>query len=222
MARGVVSMDVRLRVAVASEDLNVAAFCREHGISRETFYVWRRRYELDGLDGLEPRSRAPRTSPGRVAPDVEEAIVALRKQLADLGVDHGPSTIQWHLGRADRRAPSEATIWRVLVRRGFVVPEPRKRPKSSLRRFEANAPNELWQADCIDWTIATGVVKVLSFLDDHSRVALRAKALPEATGEATWVTFCDATAAWGVPLGQLSDNGLNFSGRLRGFEVLFE
>jgi len=215
-------MDVRLRIAVASDDLNVSAFCAEHGISRQTFYAWRRRYQAEGLDGLEPRSRAPKISPGRIAADVEEAIVALRKELADLGVDHGPSTIQWHLGRAGRRAPSEATIWRVLVRRGFVVPEPRKRPKASFRRFEATAPNELWQADCVEWTIATGVVKILSFVDDHSRIALRVKAVPEATSEATWAGFCEATAAWGVPLGQLSDNGLNFSGRLRGFEVPFE
>ena len=216
-------MDVRLRAAIASEGLNVAAFCREHGISRETFYVWRRRYRAEGLDGLEARSRAPQSSPGRVGAVVEEAIVALRKELADLGVDHGPSTIHWHLGRRKVvKVPSEATIWRVLVRRGFVEPEPRKRPKSSFRRFEATAPNELWQADCIDWTIATGVVKVLSFVDDHSRIALRVKALGEATTEATWQAFCDATSAWGVPLGQLSDNGLNFSGRLRGFEVQFE
>jgi transposase InsO family protein len=216
-------MDVRLRAAVASEELNVAAFCREHGVSRETFYGWRRRYRAEGLDGLEARSRAPRTSPGRIPVEVEDAVVALRKELAGLGVDHGPATIQWHLGRRGlRRVPSEATIWRVLVRRGFVVPEPRKRPKSSFHWFQATAPNELWQADCTDWTIATGVVKILSFLDDHSRVALRVSALAEATSAVTWLTFCEATAAWGVPLGQLSDNGLNFSGRLRGFEVHFE
>jgi len=44
----------------------------------------------------------------------------------------------------------------------------------------------------------------------------------EATTEATWDAFSEASAVWGVPLGQLSDNGLNFSGRLRGFEVYFE
>src|SRR3954447_228353 len=223
MAKEVIAMDVRLRIAVASPDVNVSAFCREYGLSRETFYVWRRRYQADGLDGLEARSRAPETSPQRIGDELEEAIVALRKELVELGVDAGPATIQWHLGRQRRRVvPSEATIWRVLVRRGFVTPEPRKRPKSSWRRFEASAPNELWQADCIDWVIATGPVRVLSFLDDHSRVALRVRALTEATTDATWATFCEATERWGVPLGQLTDNGLNFSGRLRGFEVRFE
>lgn len=149
--------------------------------------------------------------------------MALRKELSELGVDDGAATIQWHLGRrGSRSVPSQATIWRTLVRRGFVVPAPSKRPKSSYCRFEAAAPNELWQADCTEWVIATGVVKILSFLDDHSRVALRVKALAEATSDATWEAFCQASAAWGVPLGQLSDNGLNFSGRLRGFEVRFE
>ena len=216
-------MDVRLRIAVATDEVNVAAFCREYGISRQTFYVWRSRYRAEGLDGLEPRSRAPKATPGRIDDEVEDAIVALRKELLQLGVDAGPATIQWHLGRQGcPRVPSEATIWRTLCRRGFVVPEPRKRPTSSWRRFEATAPNELWQADCIDWGITTGPARILSFLDDHSRVALRVKALAEATTEATWETFSEATAAWGVPLGQLSDNGLNFSGRLRGFEVRFE
>jgi transposase InsO family protein len=224
MAKEVIPMDVRLRIAVAADDVNVSAFCREHGVSRETFYVWRRRFKAAGLDGLEPRSRAPLSSPQRIGVELEEAMVALRKELDELGADCGPATIQWHLGRQRRwRAiPSEATIWRILVRRGFVVPEPRKRPKSSWRRFVASAPNELWQADCIAWVIATGPVRILSFLDDHSRVALRVRALREATTEATWLTFCEASAAWGVPLGQLTDNGLNFSGRLRGFEVRFE
>ncbi len=186
-------MDVRLRIALASEELNVSAFCREHGVSGQTFYEWRRRYRAEGLPGLEPRARTPRTSPHRLDAETEDAIVSLRKELKGLGVDAGAGTIQWHLGRRGRRSvPSEATIWRVLVRRGFVVPEPRKRPKSSLRRFQAAAPNELWQADCIDWVCATGPVRVLSFVDDHSRVALRVKALGEATSEATWATFCEA------------------------------
>src|SRR3954451_24729957 len=99
MAREVAPMDVRLRIAVASDDLNVAAFCREHGVSCQTFYEWRRRYLADGLEGLEPRSRAPRTSPRRIGSDIEAAVVGLRKVLVKLGVDHGPATIQWHLGR---------------------------------------------------------------------------------------------------------------------------
>jgi transposase InsO family protein len=223
MASGVVAMDVRLRIALASPGVNVSAFCRQYGIHRDTFYGWRRRYEAEGLDGLEARSRAPKHSPQRIATNVEEEIVRLRKQLGDAGLDHGPATIQWHLGRRGASpVPSTATIWRVLRRAGLIVAEPRKRPKSSWRRFEAAKPNELWQTDFIDWTIAAGVVRIVSFLDDHSRVALRVKAVPEATTHAAWDAFSEAAARWGVPLGQLSDNGLCFSGKLRGFEVHFE
>ncbi|MHB8670712.1 MAG: hypothetical protein ACYDAD_09170 [Acidimicrobiales bacterium] len=77
-------------------------------------------------------------------------IVALRKELTDLGVDAGAHTIHYHLQRRHRRrrraVPSVATIWRVLSRRGFVVAQPHKQPKSSWRRFAAELPNECWQA----------------------------------------------------------------------------
>lgn len=215
-------MDVRMRIAVAEPDLNVSAFCRDRGISRDTFYRWRRRYLAEGEAGLEPRSRAPRRTPQRVAPDVEEAVLRLRKELGEAGLDAGAATIQWYLGRRGLPAPSRATIWRILVRAGAVVAEPRKRPKAAWRRFEASAPNELWQVDFIDWPIATGMVKIISFIDDHSRVALRVKAVAEATSEEAWAAFSEAAERWGLPLGQLSDNGLCFSGKLRGYEVGFE
>lgn len=223
MARKVAPVDVRLAAAVTGGVINVSEFCREHGISRDTFYRWRNRYRDEGLAGLEVRSSAPKTSPSRTSSEVEDDVVALRKELDEAGLDAGAGSIQWHLGRRGvERVPSAATIWRILDRRGFIVPEPRKRPKSSWRRFEAAAPNELWQADATKWTIATGQVEVLSFIDDHSRLITASRAVMTATTENTWETFCAAVATWGLPSGHLSDNGLNFSGRLRGFEVAFE
>jgi transposase InsO family protein len=158
---------------------------------------------------------------------VEELVVRLRKELADGGLDHGATTIQWHLGQRPemprrRRVPSVATIHRILVRRGLVEPTPQKRPKSSWRRFEAPAPNEWWQIDAMDWVIATGQVKVINVVDDHSRLAARSRAVQHATGQEAWTTFSQAAQYWGFPAGCLSDNGLVFSGKLRGFEVLFE
>ena len=48
-------MDVKLAAAVAGtvRPGEVAGFCREHGISRETFYKWRRRFLAEGQTGLE-------------------------------------------------------------------------------------------------------------------------------------------------------------------------
>lgn len=221
-------MDVRLLAAVSDGvgTLNVARLCRERGISRQTFYKWRRRFEATGLAGLEELARTPRTSPRRVGADVEDAIVALRKELVDIGADAGPGTIQWHLGRRRQLAnvPSEATIWRVLVRRGFVVPEPRKRPKSALRRFEAPAPNVLWQIDATKWAVADHAhqIEVINIVDDHSRVAIASQGVEITTCEGAWAAFSSGVAAWGLPTGLLSDNGLAFTGRLAGYEVAFE
>ena len=48
------------------------------------------RHREQGEEGLNPQSKAPHRSPTRVPTAVEEEIVALRKELTDLGVDAGP------------------------------------------------------------------------------------------------------------------------------------
>ena len=188
------------------------------------FYKYVERVRCEGLDGLEARSRRPRSSPQQTPVEVEDRVVRLRKELDDAGLDHGATSIQWHLGRQREvaKVPSVATIHRILVRRGLVVPEPKKRPKTTIRRFEAPAPNEMWQIDHTDWVIATGVVKIFNIVDDHSRVAIRSRAVAEATTEEAWTTFCQGAEVWGLPAGTLSDNGLCFSGKLRHVEVFFE
>ena len=62
-------------------------------------------------------------------------------------------------------------MWRVLTRRGLVVPQPHKRPKSSSVRFEAELPNQLWQADTTHWQLADGTdVEICNVIDDYSRL----------------------------------------------------
>jgi transposase InsO family protein len=232
MARKVTSMDARMVSAVTSavRDLdsgvkvNVTRLSAGLGITPKTFYKWADRYRVEGLAGLEERSRKPHRSPHQISPTIEDTIVELRKRLADRGEDHGPDAIQWHLAQdKTARPPSEATIWRALVRRGFITPEPRKRPKSSWRRFEAAAPNECWQIDATHWVLASGtVVEIINIIDDHSRVLAASHAVRSATSNAAWNAFVSGVGRLGLPRGCLSDNGVIFSGKLRGFEVYFE
>ena len=211
---------------VAGEPVNVTRVCGEARTTRKTFYKWADRYRREGLSGLEERSRRPWSSPLKTADMVEDEIVALRAELAGDGLDHGALSIQsrlyGHPGVNNAAVPSVATVHRVLVRRGLVEPQPRKRPKGSWRRFEAPAPNEWWQIDATDWAIATGVVKIFNIIDDYSRLGIRFRAVSEATTSEAWTTFCQGAQQWGLPAGVLSDNGLCFSGKLRGFEVQFE
>ena len=98
------------------------------------FYDVRRRYAAGGLAALEAQSRAPHRVANRTPDLVEDAIVALRKELTDAGLDAGPATIRYHLEqRRGGPVPSEATIWRMLHRRGFVTPDPSKWPRPAVR-----------------------------------------------------------------------------------------
>ena len=96
---------------------------------------------------------------------------SLCKSLAQEGLDAGPATIAFHPARRQEgAAPSESTIWRALCRLGFMVPEPHKRPGSSIVRFVADQPNERWQADITNVVLARRYeVEVFNQLDDHSR-----------------------------------------------------
>ena len=68
-------MQAALAQAVVGGVDNVCRFCRELGISRQTFYAYKARFELEGLDGLLPRSRRPRRSPGKSSEELEQSIV---------------------------------------------------------------------------------------------------------------------------------------------------
>ncbi|MFC5822182.1 DDE-type integrase/transposase/recombinase, partial [Nonomuraea harbinensis] len=112
---------------------------------------------------------------------------------------------------------SRATISRYLTRRGLVVPEPNKRPRSSYIRFQAQLPNETWQADFTHYRLADGSdAEILSWLDDHSRYALSVTAHARVTGLIVRDTFRHAVKVHGVPASTLTDNGMVFTTRLAG------
>jgi transposase InsO family protein len=146
-----------------------------------------------------------------------ELIVRLRKELAGQGLDAGPDTIAWHLQHRHHLQVSPATISRYLARAGLVTPEPRKRPRSSYLRFEAEQPNERWQADFTHYPLSDGTgTEVLTWLDDHSRYALSVTAWNRVTGPIVLATFRAAVADHGIPASTLTDNGMVFTTRLSG------
>jgi transposase InsO family protein len=141
----------------------------------------------------------------------------LRKELSGQGLDAGPDTICWHLEHHHRIRVSAATVSRYLTRHGLVVPEPRKRPKSSYIRFAAEQPNECWQADFTHYPLAGGAdTEILTWLDDHSRYALSVTAHQPVTGPVVLDTFRACCAAHGLPASTLTDNGMVFTTRFSG------
>lgn len=219
-------MDVRLTAAIAAglDGVNVTALAAELGISRRWVYELRRRFEAEGLAGLEPRSRRPGSFPQQMPADVEDRIVRLRKELTDAGCDAGPGTIQWHLqSQGVVPVPSEASIWRALQRRDLITPQPKKRPRSSYRRFQAGSVNEMWQIDPTSWELGNGTeVEIINIVDDHSRVCVASVAVPTATGARALAAVIRAGEQWGFPASVLTDNAPYFSGKRRGWEARFE
>ena len=202
---------------VVSGQLSVTAAAAECRISRGHLHRLLRRYREDGLDGLEPRSRRPHTNPHGTPDELRDRVVALRTGLAARGLDAGPATIAWHLGRERLPVPSTSTIRRILHAAGLVVPEPHKRPRSAWHRFEAAAPNGVWQSDFTHWRLADGSgVEICSWLDDHSRYLLGCTVFRRVGGDDVVATFTAAGDEHGWPAATLTDNGTVYTARFTG------
>ena len=196
----------------------VADVCRRYGISRDTYYRYRRRYLTEGIEGLEDRSRKPRSSPAQIPTEVELRIVEMRTAHPRWGARR----IRAELAREGLEAPAVSTVHQALRRHGLVAAQPLRKVKAD-RRFEREISNDLWQIDATRILLDDDTPAwVINLLDDHSRYLLAAMAGLHATTDMAWDTFEIAASRYGLPRQVLSDNGLAFTGRLRSFEVIFE
>jgi transposase InsO family protein len=203
--------------AVVLEGRTYREVAGAHGVSKSYVGKLVGRFRDGGYRAIEPRSRAAKRIPHRTPDALEDEIVALRKELSELGVDAGAHTISYHLGLRHEQVPSVSTIWRVLRRRGFITPQPHKRPRSSWIRFEATLPNECWQSDVTHWRLADATeVEIVNFIDDHSRLAVASRVMRRATALAVLRVFETAGATWGFPAALLTDNGCVYTTWHRG------
>ncbi len=209
--------------AIVLEGRSPSELAKSHGVSRSWIYELVARYRAGGYAALEPRSRRPRSCAHQVGPQVQRAILRLRRELAEAGHDAGPHTIAHYLARRLSNVPSVSTIWRVLSRHGLITPQPHKRPRSSFMRFEAQLPNEMWQADATHWSLADGpTAEILNIVDDHSRSAVASVAFSTVKATDVVQVFFAAAQQYGLPAALLTDNGAVFSGASRGGKVLLE
>jgi transposase InsO family protein len=212
----------RLVITAVLAGSSQSEVARTYGVSQGWISRLLARYRAEGQAAFEPRSRAPHASPGATPPATVQLVLELRKTLTEQGLDAGADTIGWHLTHHHRVRLSRATIHRILVRSGRVVPEPKKRPKSSYIRFAADQPNQTWQADFTHYRLTRpdgrpGTdTEILTWLDDHSRYALSLTAHHRVSGPIVRDRFRAAVAAHGIPASTLTDNGMVFTTRLAG------
>lgn len=219
-------MEQRLAAVFASSRTEtVTKVCADLGISRQTYYLYRRRFAAEGLAGLVPHSRAPLRSPTRTDELVVELVVWARKQLEVEGWDNGAISIRHRLLFDGEQPPSARTVHRVLVRAGLVEPDPKKPPRSSYRRFVFPATTTADRSTCSSSSWPT-----------EPRPQWRCSSSSTITPATTWLTWpgperppkgCGpcltvALARYGAPQMVLSDNGLAFTGHHHGRRVQFE
>lgn len=199
------------------------AVARQYGVSTVWVGKLMARWRTGGWQAVAKQSTRPKSNPNATSDAVIEQIVRLRQELAAAGLDAGPHTVHAHLAAHGATPPSVTTIWRILTRAGLITAEPRKRPRHTYIRFEADLPNECWQADFTHWPLANGSdTEILTFLDDHSRYALSVTAHRTITAKIVLDTFRDTIDAHGPPASTLTDNGLVFTTRSRGGHNSFE
>ncbi len=187
----------------------VAELCRRHGISRETFYLWKRRRESGEAHWFEDRShaveRCTHATPDRQA----DRIVAVRRRFPHFG----PKKIKAWLERTapDVAWPAASTIGDILKREGLI--EARRRRRRALAQGEvvaaATVANEEWAIDFKGWfrTADGERCDPLTITDATSRYLIEVRIV-----EPTWAGVRGACErvfeAVGLPEAIRSDNVL--------------
>jgi len=190
---------------------SVTELCARHGISRETFYVWKRRREGGEPDWFEERSHAVQSCPHATAGRLADRIIATRVRFPHFG----PKKIKAWLeqGRPEVDWPAASTIGDILKREGLV--EARRRRRRAIAQGEvvaaASRPNEEWAIDFKGWfrTRDGRRCDPLTITDTASRFLIEVR-IVDPTGAGVRSAMERVFKDIGLPDAIRSDNGAPF------------
>ncbi len=197
------SLRLEFTSSARAPDANVTQLCRRFGISRKTGYKWLLRFAREGPSGLTEHSRRPLHSPRRTAPDAEARVTALR----ELHPGWGGRKLNRRLrDQGVSPVPAPSTITGILARNGLLNQD--RRLQRDWQRFEAEAPNRLWQMD-FKGHIPAGSKRChpLTVLDDHSRFNLCLAACADELSDTVQAQLTSVFQRYGLPDRITTDNG---------------
>jgi transposase InsO family protein len=190
-------------LADGDREVSFVELCRRYGIAPKTGYKWLNRYRELGEAGLMDRSRAPHTSPARTSAEMEELVCELRKKHSAWGGRKIHRVLQ---NRGHPGAPAPSTITGILRR--YQLLSPPGPSAGGYQRFEAPAPNAMWQMDFKGWFLTgTGRCEPFDILDDHSRYSLLLSAFGDQQASTVQRLLTQAFMTYGLPDRILCDNG---------------
>jgi|JI10StandDraft_1071094.scaffolds.fasta_scaffold119141_2 putative transposase len=203
---------VKFITALETSEANFSELCRQFGISRETGYTWKRRFEEQGVVGLADRPPLAHHHPNATAKAVEDRVVAVRKQHPTWG----PKKVQaWLLANEpELQVPAASTVGDILKRRGLTAARKRRLrvPPGRVHLEAATCPNALWTTDHKgSFRLLSGRCHPLTVNDAFSRFSLKCEALTNTSEEAAWPHYEAAFREYGLPYRMRSDNGVPFA-----------
>lgn len=208
-------MEEKLRFVYEYErdELTMRELCERFEISRETGYVWVRRYRAYGVAGLLEVNRAPLRHPNQTPAEIEQAVLRLR----EAHLRWGPRKLKRILERDQpgRRWPAVSTIGEIVKRGGLVVARKKRRKTPPYREPLGHAveSNRVWCADFKGW-FRTGDgsrIDPLTISDAYSRYLLRCQAVGKCDTERVRAIFEAGFREYGLPEAIRSDNGAPFA-----------
>ena len=202
---------IALMRAYDSGLFTVRELCERSGVSRETFYVWRRRRDSGDERWFEDRSRVPHRCRHATPPQVVAKVLALRKRFPHFG----PKKLKARLmmDEPDLAVPSASTIGEVLKRSGLIEPKSRRRRALAQGDIEAGAtePNGEWSIDFKGWFRTADGTRCdpLTISDTASRYLIEVR-ITEPTHEGVKGVLNRVFNEVGLPDAMRSDNGPPF------------
>ena len=208
-------MDEKLRFVFEYErdERSMRELCASFGISRESGYVWLRRFRQYGVAGLLELNRAPRHHPNQTAGEVERAVLELR----EAHMRWGPRKLKRILERDQpgRPWPATSTVGEIVKRAGLVVARKKRRKTEPYTHPLQHAveSNRVWCADFKGWFKAGDGARVdpLTISDACSRYLLRSQAVEKTDTERVRAIFEAAFREYGLPEAIRTDNGAPFA-----------
>ena len=199
-------------VAYESDEYNFTELCDLFGISRECGYKWVRRFEREGIEGLQDHSRAPKRCPHRVEEHIRELLIDARRKHPTWGPK---KLLPWLRRRHEVELPSRSTASEILKRAGLADTQRRRRRLEHPGKPTTNAaaPNTLWAADFKgEFLMRDGkYCYPLTVTDQYSRYVLGCKALLSTKEIPVAKAFERLFREYGLPDAIRTDNGVPFA-----------
>lgn len=188
---------------VLSHEKSKTALCREYGISRPTGDLWIKRY-LNGQP-MDNRSRAPFKTANKIDEETEKLIVDYRQSHPSIGAVKIQRILE---NKGLKNIPCGSTVNAILKRNNCITREA-SQASTPCKRFEKEAPNDMWQADFKGHFQMTdgNRCRPLNIIDDHSRYNLCSDALSTETFADVQSSMLRLFYKYGIPFSFLCDNG---------------